>query len=329
MEITIHSAILHVLDTHSDQPILADLLLEPDEESLRYLTAHIQRAFCSEEARDCRFDEASSLLPILQTADEDFVAASRKLAERWFELMQRWPAIPCADGLFLLAEIDNVPCIAGLKLNYKAAWLHVSEQAGGVVNRLVRQPSALPGTSGKADEAFFAALDGSICRVIEKKYDIDGKKSAYLCRHLLQAVSGYSPKEKLEVVKAAAVEVNQQFYGSLGMDEPSVAATLIESFCEEKDAPIPTASEICEALYGEVPHAREAFTRILEEKDLAPTEPVAIVPAAVRSMENQKLKAFSGVEVKVPVEVYKDPSAIEFIKNQDGTTSLLIKNILV
>ena len=34
------------------------------------------------------------------------------------------------------------------------------------------------------------------------------------------AVSGYSPKEKLEVVRAAAVEVNQQFYGSLGMDEP-------------------------------------------------------------------------------------------------------------
>lgn len=329
MEITIHSAILHVLDTTSDQPILADLLLEQDEESARYLTSHLQRAFCSEEARDCRFDESSSMLQILQTAEEDFVSASRQIAQTWFELMQQWPAIPNADVLFVLAEIDQVPCIAGLKLNYKAAWLHISEHSSGIVNRLVRQPAALPGTSGKADEAFFAALDGSICRVIEKKYDIDGKKSSYLCRHLLKAISGYSPKEKLEVVKSAAVEVNQQFYGSLGMDEPSVAATLLETFCEEKDAPIPTASEICEALYGEVPHAKEAFTRILEEKELAPTEPVAIVPAAVRRMENQKLKAFSGVEVKVPVEVYKDTSAIEFIKNEDGTTSLLIKNILV
>ena len=31
----------------------------------------------------------------------------------------------------------------------------------------------------------------------------------------------------------------------------------------------------------------------------------------------------------MPVEVYKDPAAVEFIRNEDGTTSLLIKNILV
>lgn len=328
MEIQIHSAILHVLDTHSDQPVLADLLLEQDDESVRYLTAHLQRAFSSEEARDCHFDETSPILEVLQMAQDDFISATRRIAYSWFELMQQWPAIPSADVLFVLAEIDDVPCIAALKLNYKSAWLHVSEHSGGVANRLVRQPSALPGSSGKADEAFFAALNGSICRVIEKKYDIDGRKSSYLCRSLLHAVSGYSPKEKLEVVKAAAIEVNQQFYGNLGMDEPAVAATLIENFCEEKDAPPPTASEICEALYGELPHAKEAFNRILEEKAVAPTETVTIAPAAVRRMENQKLKAVSGVEIKVPVEVYKDPSALEFIQNEDGTTSLLIKNIV-
>ena len=329
MEITLQAAVLHLLDTHADQPVLADRPMEAQEETARYLTAHLQRAFCSEEARDCRFDEQSPLLGLLESAEDNFVEVTRQIANRWFELLQQWPAIPAADVLFALATVDGVPCLAALKLNYKAAWLHVSEQGTGVENRLVRQPSALPGASGKADEAFFAALDGSICRVIEKKYDIDGRRSAYLCRHLVGAVRGYSPKEKLEVVRAAAVEVNQQFYGSLGMDEPAVNAALLENFCEEKDAEPPTAEQICEALYGDVPHAREAFTRILEEKDVSPAEPVTILPAAVRRMGNQKLKAFSGVEVKVPVEVYKDPSAIEFIKNEDGTTSLLIKNILV
>lgn len=329
MEIVIHSAILHVLDTHTDQPILADLLLEPEEQCLRYLSGHLQRALSSEEARDCRFRPDSWLLPLLEQVEDDLIGVSRSIANRWFSLMQQWPAIPCADGLFVLAEVDNVPCIAALKLNYKTTWLHQIEHTSGVSNRLVQQPSALPGNTGKADEAFFAALDGSICRVIEKKYDIDGRKSPYLCQHLLQAISGYSPKEKLEVVKAAAAEVNQQFYGSLGMDEPAVSATLLETFCEEPETPIPTTEEICEALYGEVPHAKEAFTKILEEKDLSPTEPIAILPAAVRRMGKQKLKASSGVEIQVPVEVYKDTSAIEFIKNEDGTTSLLIKHILL
>lgn len=329
MEIILHSAILHVLDTASAEPILADVALNAEEDAARYLSAHLQRAFASEDARDCRLQDDSPLRGVLKTADDDFIGASRRIAQEWFALMQQWPGIPAGDALFALADVDGVPCLAALKLNYKAAWLHISEQAGGVANRLVRQPSALPGSSGKADEAFFAALDGSICRVIEKKYEIDGRKSAYLCRSLLQAVSGYSPKEKLEVVKAAAVEVNQQFYGSLGMDEPAVAAALIETFCEEKDAAPPTAGEICEALYGEVPHAREAFARLLEEKEVDAAEPVTILPAAVRRMEKQKLRAFSGVEIKVPVEVYRDPSAIEFIQNEDGSTSLLIKNVLV
>ena len=45
-------------------------------------------------------------------------------------------------------------------------------------------------------------------------------------------------------------------------------------------------------------------------------------------VENRRLQDLIH-EVKVPVEVYKDPAAVEFIRNEDGTTSLLIKNILV
>lgn len=327
MEIQVQAAILHVLDTAADEPLLADVPLAADEETARYLAGHLQRAFGSEEARDCSFRDNSPLPPVLAGAAEDFVGATQKIAREWFRLMAQWPAIPAADVLFALADVDGVPCVAALKLNYKAAWLHQSRLDSGVANLLVRQPAALPGPTGKADEAFFAALDGSICRVIEKKYEIDSRKSAYLCSHLLAAHSGYSPREKLEVVRAAAVEVNQQFYGSLGMDEPAVDAALLQ-LCETAEVP-PTAGEICEALYGEVPHAREAFERVLEEKAVAVAEPVAILPAAVRRMEHQKLKSYSGVEVKVPVEVYKDPAAVEFIRNEDGTTSLLIKNILV
>ena len=154
MEIVIHSAILHVLDTHTDQPILADLLLEPEEQCLRYLSGHLQRAFSSEEARDCRFRPDSWLLPLLEQVEDDLIGVSRSIANRWFSLMQQWPAIPCADGLFVLAEVDNVPCIAALKLNYKTTWLHQIEHTSGVSNRLVQQPSALPETQEKPTKPF-------------------------------------------------------------------------------------------------------------------------------------------------------------------------------
>ena len=50
---------------------------------------------------------------------------------------------------------------------------------------------------------------------------------------------------------------------------------------------------------------------------------------AVRRMEKQSLRSAGGVEIKVPVNVYRDESALEFIRNPDGSMSLLIKNIIV
>lgn len=46
-------------------------------------------------------------------------------------------------------------------------------------------------------------------------------------------------------------------------------------------------------------------------------------------MEKQSLRSAGGVEIKVPVNVYRDESALEFIRNPDGSMSLLIKNIIV
>ena len=63
MEIQVQAAILHVLDTAADEPLLADVPLAADEETARYLAGHLQRAFGSEEARDCSFRDDSPLPP--------------------------------------------------------------------------------------------------------------------------------------------------------------------------------------------------------------------------------------------------------------------------
>ena len=86
---------------------------------------------------------------------------------------------------------------------------------------------------------------------------------------------------------------------------------------------------LCEKLYGELPHAREAFEKALREQDIAFDEPLPMPPAGVHRLEKQSLRSAGGVEIRVPVSVYRDENALEFIHNPDGTTSLLIKNVLV
>ncbi|MFQ7235944.1 MAG: nucleoid-associated protein, partial [Enterococcus hulanensis] len=41
----------------------------------------------------------------------------------------------------------------------------------------------------------------------------------------------------------------------------------------------------------------------------------------------QKLKLSNGIELIVPLDVYRNPELIEFTNNPDGTISVTIKNV--
>ena len=234
--------------------------------------------------------------------------------------------MPAGDVIFLLCEADGAEFLGALKLNYKAGYVHYFAQDDGAPRTdLVRQTTQL---SGKADEAFFINLDTRAVRVLEKPYEIDGHKTCYLAGRLLQCKAGLSPKQKLKAIQAVAEEVNQRFYGNLGVEESDLAAAVCEEYHASEDGEVPV-NAICEKLYGDMPHAREAFCEALAEHEIAPEEPVPLSGAAVRRLEKQSLRSGDGVEIKVPVSLYKNEKAIEFIHNEDGTTSLLVKNILL
>ena len=47
----------------------------------------------------------------------------------------------------------------------------------------------------------------------------------------------------------------------------------------------------------------------------------------LKRFENQKLSLSNGIELIVPNNVYQDAESVEFIQNDNGTYSILIKNI--
>ena len=337
MELTLDAAVLHVLDPGADLPVLSQTLLT-DEDSLRYLGGLAAKAWNSEEAKTCSFTSDSPLLPRLGELEEAFLPITADLAQIWFDVLRENSSIPAADVAFLLMNIDGKDYLAGMKLNYTTGYAHFFDLgAGNAVTGISRQDFLLPGASGKADEAFFVELSSQQVRVLEKKYEIDGHKQTYLSRRVLGVKPGMSPKEKLAAIRDIAVEVNQQFYGSTGVDEPELAAAVCEEFREYRSAssqpgaqpqPAPVA-ELCDKLYGNLPHAREAFAQALAQHEIEMDEPLPMPAASVRRMEKQSLRSAGGVEIKVPVSVYRDENTIEFIKNPDGTTSVLIKNVLL
>ena len=46
-----------------------------------------------------------------------------------------------------------------------------------------------------------------------------------------------------------------------------------------------------------------------------------------KKLSNQKLSLSNGIEMIVPQSLYEDAETVEFIQNDDGTYSIIIKNI--
>ena len=179
MELTLEAAVLHVLDPGADLPVLSQTLLT-DEDALHYLGGLAAKAWNSEEAKNCSFTSESPLLAHLGELDQAFLSVTADLAQSWFDVLRENPSIPAADAAFLLLNIDGNDYFAGLKLNYKTGYAHFFDMGtGDAVTGITRQDFLLPGTSGKADEAFFVDLASQQVRVLEKKYEIDGHKDVY------------------------------------------------------------------------------------------------------------------------------------------------------
>ncbi|HGN4240979.1 TPA: nucleoid-associated protein, partial [Streptococcus pyogenes] len=72
------------------------------------------------------------------------------------------------------------------------------------------------------------------------------------------------------------------------------------------------------------------LTFVDQVKDVIP-EPIKISDIdhsrQIKKLENQKLSLSNGIELTVPNAIYQDAEAVEFLLNDDGTYSILIKNI--
>ena len=173
MEIIIHQAILHVLDTTLDAPVLSGSCMEPTAEKMAYLQYHIEKLLASDDIRQCRPLPDSAFRNELEQ-NKDFVDLSCRIAGVLFDYMHAHTTIPGADLAVVDFTRDGEPWLGILKLNYKNGYTHYTEEVGGApVNSIIQQRACLPTQSGKVEEGALVNLTDYSMRLLEKKYDID------------------------------------------------------------------------------------------------------------------------------------------------------------
>ena len=329
MEIIIHQAILHVLDTTLDAPVLSGGGMELTAEKTAYLQNHIEKLLASDEIRQCRPLPDSAFRNELEH-NQDFIDLSCRIAGVLFDYMHAHTTIPGADLAVVDFTRDGVPWLGILKLNYKNGYTHYTETVEGApVNSIIQQRACLPTQSGKVEEGALVNLTDYSMRLLEKKYDIDGHKEFYLSSVVFQYTQAEPEKKKLQAIQEAAAQAVKDAYE----DEPHAdaqVAMLIANQAADNDNQV-SVEQVRQQLAEEYPLAAVPFDDYVEKSEVLEeaADPVTVTPARIRRMESRSIRTANGIEVKIPTELLNSDSELEFLHDPDGSVSLLIKNVIL
>lgn len=329
MEIIIHQAILHVLDTTLDAPVLSGGGMELTAEKTAYLQNHIEKLLASDEIRQCRPLPDSAFRNELEH-NQDFIDLSCRIAGVLFDYMHAHTTIPGADLAVVNFTRDGAPWLGILKLNYKNGYTHYTETVEGApVNSIIQQRACLPTQSGKVEEGALVNLTDYSMRLLEKKYDIDGHKEFYLSSVVFQYTQAEPEKKKLQAIQEAAAQAVKDAYE----DEPHAdaqVAMLIANQAADNDNQV-SVEQVRQQLAEEYPLAAVPFDDYVEKSEVLEeaAAPVTVTPARIRRMESRSIRTANGIEVKIPTELLNSDSELEFLHDPDGSVSLLIKNVIL
>lgn len=330
-DIVIRNAIVHILDSTVGIPVLSDRELSYGSDFADFLKEHIYRVLVSDDKKNCEFiREESEVFKLLSENDGemDFVGFSRNIASKLYEIMNSNIEIPAADLIVVCFEINQINQLAFLKMNYRASYMHTTISDEGVnTNSVTKYKSMLPSETSRLTEAAVINLTDYKIKLIEKKYSINGVKENYFSKLFLNCTSNLSQKAKLNIVEKAIDTVQKEYFNDLEQFEEKMRAKSVihEELTNQGSI---TVEEVADKVFEEKPELKDKFKekvkkyKINEEEEIIPQN-----ETTTRKFEKQHLTTDTGIEIKIPMEQYNSTDNIEFLTNEDGTISVLIKNI--
>ncbi len=324
LEIGINNAILHILDSTALLPVYSQQNLELEDEKVQeFIGRHIERIFNDQSVKAGRFNENSHIIEFLKNIDKDFTDVSISIAEKLYEIMLKYTEIPSGDLLIASLDMEGHHYLIIIKFNYKEGYTHYVDYGdSGTLNKIVVNKVMFPSETQRNIEAALINLEDLSIKVFEREYDIEGEKILYFSKMFLNCDTELSIKESIKVIREVAKDMTKQYYD----DDFEKVSEIKEAIYDNLDSGIIEVENVAEKIFRNNIEVKREYIERIEDAgvnkvvDLEGKKPE-------KKLTVHKIKMDNGIQLDVPVDIYRDKNIIEFINNPDGTISIIIKNI--
>ncbi|HFI0634572.1 TPA: nucleoid-associated protein [Streptococcus suis] len=318
MDIFVKKAIIHQFSPDDTELVLADQLLTVSPKIEEYLRKKIERVF-SDEAKTGQFEADN---PFLDFLNEDLLTSSVKIAGLWKEEFSISENLKTNDLIFIEFERNGVEHFAFLRIALRENLAHVGSESDSLLK--ITQNN-LPGAGSAPDEALIVNFQTRKYHLIEKRIKHNGAFLNYFSDNLLQVTPAISAKKSIKAVEQTAQKIADNFHQGDFQFQSKVKSAIFNHLEEDNEL---SPEKLADQLFDNNLTARLNFVDQLKE----------VIPDKIsfdeidssrqlKKFENQKLSLSNGIELIVPNSVYEDAESVEFIQNDNGTYSILIKNI--
>lgn len=317
MDFYIKQVIIHQFRPDDTELHLATSPIELTPRLDDYFRKKLSRVF-SEEAKRGYF-EANS--PFFAKIEDDLAVSSQTIAKLWREAFVISENQKTNDLIFIQFDKDGVPYFAFLRLALREHLAHII----GEESPIQITQNNLPSAAQTPDEALIVNLTSRQYYLIEKRIKHNGSFANYFSENLLQVTPEQSVKKSIKTLEHTAQKIAENFNQDDFIFQSKMKSVIYDHLEGEEEL---SPEKLADQLFDSNLTARLSF--VDQVKETIP-EPINISDIdhsrQTKKLENQKLSLSNGIEMLVPTRVFQDAESVEFIQNQDGTYSILIKNI--
>lgn len=328
-EITLKQSIVHILDSTMTIPVLSMDEMPSSIETNDFFIQHITKVMNDDALKECVFHEdhnlfLQSLTSYLQK-DTDFVTFSKQVAGLLFNIISSNVTIPSGDFVVTRYSINKKEYLALMKLNYQNTYIHFTDYESEVnINTVIMHRTTLPNIGQRVTEACIIDTETLGVKVLDRSFEINGEKKPYIATLFLKCETKLSSKENMQIIKSATNKVAKKFFEEDHDKKASVTKALFENLEENGDINL---KNFANDAFTTNEVIKEEFFETIEKKGII--EPVITLAEKTqkRNFEKHRLKTDTGIEIKIPLEIYNDPTKMEFVTESNGKISILIKDV--
>lgn len=319
--IVINKILMHMLDFEHRKIYHSTDFVDMNETSIDYYRKKVEKALNSPSLKELTVGSLHEMMlrsDKMIESDEEFIKQAHEMTDKLFALGSVIEEMPNSNVLFVDCYKNGERYVAALKLNYRYIPMSVIDEE----NIRITKKQVLPTMGSPVDEAIVVNVDAKKLFLIEKKYMIDGRMDFYLNAQWIKGEEKLTDKQKMSTMKKVVKKMDDIYNVNDGKALPLMKHEIQERI--DTNQPVKPLEIVKKVLKSDGQAQEESEIMM---KDLGIDEEDRIESLSLTSMDKCKLVLDDDIEISLPIEEYLSGDKVEKVKQEDGTYSILLKDV--